>query len=101
MKVFKIFFLSILQFCNFDFCEFDFLHFAAIGPAHSPGQIAKSSTKTLCDLCETLTREASQTCAYVPFTSRSSCCRCSVLLKRRTTCKQTSLPLYRYPHPTI
>jgi hypothetical protein len=35
---------------------------------------------------------------YVPFTTRSLCCRCAVLLKRRTPCRQTSL---RYPQPTI
>jgi hypothetical protein len=65
-------------------------------PARPSGQIAKWHQKSLSDLCGTPGREASQTCTYVPFTTKHLCCRCALLLKRRTPCRQTSLHRPRY-----
>jgi hypothetical protein len=100
------------SFRDFHFCKFEifeisvfanFNFFVLPRPACPPpgDRDGTGVQKSLGDLCETLTRKASQTCTYVPFTGRTLCCRCAVLLKTGTQCRQTSLHRPRYPQPTI
>jgi hypothetical protein len=88
-KVFNFF--AFCRFLNFEISLFANLNFWILLRSIRPSprtDIEVATQKSLCDLCETLTRKAAPTCTYVPFTTENSCCRCAVLLKSGTPCRQ-------------
>jgi hypothetical protein len=69
--------MEFSRFSFFDFGIFEILIFANLTfcvlrrqACPRRGRVANWHQKCLCDLCATLARKASQTCAYVPFTPK-------------------------------
>jgi hypothetical protein len=85
---------SLVDFAILEISIFANLNLCVLRRSAPPGAAAElPSKKSRCDLCETLTRKASQACTYVLFTSRDSCCRCS-----RRQNFVTSLDISRAPN---